>query len=659
MSLASGPRYTAREIAKAVGASKWTVARIASRDDWPFEAEQRLGGQCHSYDLEDLPPEFRAKLMQAEAAEAAAKPAPGGRQFCSSESDALWLRAASRPAKDREKGKARADAVRRTRALMAERGLSLSAAAAEVAAGLEPRTSARTVERWHSVCERHAPQDWEAALVPGHGGGGKRLEIDPRARDWLKKHYLHRSDPSFALAVRRAREVAAANGWGELPSERTLRRMRAAEVKRGAETRARKGPRAGAEMYPPQRRDKGALRAGQIASGDGLKFDRLWVEWPDGEVINTSTGWFWMCVRTGYVMAHRLAKTETTTLFRLATYDLTAICLPDEVQVDNTRVAACKAMTAGAKGRRRGKDLPGDPPGLFASLGIEVQFTNPDRVSGNAGAKLIERFFGKGGIHEMVATHPSLRSRGYSKKKPVRCAEFAQVVAEEVQRWNRQEGRRSGICNGRSCEQTFRGDFKAGEARVATAEQRALLLLEPKRAQVLGSRGELTLQMPNTSGPLGRHRYWSENLENWMGREVCAYYDPGDMTQPVTVYSLDGRKICAAEHIPDVGFRDREAAREHAKNKHRYIKAQKAALDAQLRMSEQEHAAAYSKVEAEPVEPPEPGLVTPNFSQPLKAVNGEVVGGPRDAKDRETELTLRDEILAMHRQWKVMQEREI
>ncbi len=174
------------------------------------------------------------------------------------------------------------------------------------------------------------------------------------------------------------------------------------------------------KTYPAQRRDKSGIRAVEIVCGDGLKFDSTWVDWGDGEVINTSTGWFWQDVRTGYIMAYRLAQTETMDLFRLATYDLTGICLPRVVQVDNTMVAACKAMTGGMKGRKRGKDRPGDPEGLLKSIGVErIQWTNPDKVTGNPGAKPIERSFGIGGIHKLVRTNSCFHGHGYSKKTAV------------------------------------------------------------------------------------------------------------------------------------------------------------------------------------------------------------------------------------------------
>ena len=246
-------------------------------------------------------------------------------------------------------------------------------------------------------------------MIPGYAGRSNRSGIPQEAWDWFVSYFLNRSRPTVAEAYRRTREAAEANGWGELPSLKTFRRRVHTDISIQTRILEREGPEALAKTYPPQRRDKRAFRAGQAVSGDGLKFDRLWVEWPDGEVINTSTGWFWADLRTNYICAFRLAKTETSDLFRLATYDLTRLCVPKVAYVDNTMVAASKKMTAGAGRRNRGRDLPDDPPGLLAHIGIEVRFTNPDKVAGSPGAKPIERSFGIGGIHEKVATHPDFQ----------------------------------------------------------------------------------------------------------------------------------------------------------------------------------------------------------------------------------------------------------
>ena len=662
MSSASGPRYTVREIAGVLGRTKRWVRESALRENWPFTLERGNGGQCHSYYIEDIPLEFRAKLLQEEAAQAAGEHNPNPSYRSGYDADELWLRAASRPANEREKGRARADAVYRVRTLMDREGASLHMAAERVAADLGD-TSCRTLKRWCAACQDRAPQDWRAVLVPGRGGGRGKAAIDERAWRWFLKDHLDRSRPDLALSYRRTREAAEANGWGGLPSVDTFRR-RVGQLSPGSLAVAREGARAAAQMHPPQRIDRSGIEAGRYVSGDGVKFDSLWVDWGRGGVINTSTAWFWVDMRTAFIMAHRVAPTETTTLIRLATYDLTATCLPDEVQVDNTRAVGGKVMTGGAKNRRRFKHKESDPRGLLLQLGIEPQFTNPDRVFGNPGAKLVERLFGKGGIHHRVKTFPGFRDRGISKKTAIPWEEFAEVVAQEARRWNEQAGRKGVTCGGRSCAQAFREDFLASEARKATPVQRALLLLEVKRVKVLGKRGEISIQGP-TSGEIGRHRYWSLELEYYMGKYVDVYYDPADMEKPVTAHSVDGRLIGMAAHIPDTGFRDKAAAQEHAKSKRRLLKLRKRELEELGRMDQLEYQAAYPRIED--AEPPEPGVIVPNFGQQVRVVNGgvtgylpeEVIGGPQDAKDRKIALEADDEIFEIFKRFKRSQETEI
>ena len=368
-------------------------------------------------------------------------------------------------------------------------------------------------------------------------------------------------------------------------------------------------------------------------TGDGLKFDRLWVRWPDGEILNTTTGWFWADIRTGYIAAWRLATTETVDLFRLATYDLTGLFKPRLAWVDNTMVAAAKSMTAGAEGRRRGKDKPGDPIGLLPQLGIKVRFTNPDKEMGSPGAKPIERSFGIGGIHDKVATHPRFLNRGYSQKTAIPYEEFAEVVRNEVIRFNRQPKRRTVACRGvLSFEQAFEELFKEAVPTKLTEAQRGLLLLMPEVVRADSKSGELRLKAGK--GPTGQHRYWTEALTELKGKQVQAYYDPENLAKPVSVYTLDGRYVGRAEHLADTGFADTAAAREWQKNKARRLKAQKKAARADKRMKDLEVAAAYP--DAEEGTPPEPGVVAGNFGQKRQVDQlRRVVGGEPPPEDEE------------------------
>ena len=266
-------------------------------------------------------------------------------------------------------------------------------------------------------------------------------------------------------------------------------------------------------------------------------------------------------------------------------------------------VAAAKSMTAGAEGRRRGKDKPDDPIGLLPQIGIEVRFTDPNRERSSPGAKPIERSFGIGGIHDKVATHPRFINRGYSQKTAIPYEEFAEVVRSEVVHFNQQPKRRTAACHGvLSFEQAFEELFKEAVPTKLTEAQRGLLLLMPEAVRADSKSGELRLKAGK--GPMGQHRYWTEALTELKGKKVQAYYDPEDLAKPVSVYTLDGRYVGRAEHLADTGFADTAAAREWQKNKARRLKAQKKVARAERRMKDLEVAAAYPK--AEEGAPPDP-----------------------------------------------------
>ena len=650
MNLEAGPSFTTREIARALGTSRRRVRNRAAGESWPYTEKPGRGGPFRLYRLGDLPAEVGANVARAEAAKAA--PAPAQARGASLEYDprGLWKWWETRTDRQRETGLIRAGVIREAEALA--RSMPFRKAFRAVAKRTDGVTW-RSIHGWYyggkgkPGARLYAPEDRPAALTPGHAGRTRRTGIPPQAWDWFCAHWLDRSRPSISNSYIRTREAAAANGWGKLPSLRTFERRVRSDIEPAVRILKRRGERALAITYPPQRRDKRSIRAGEMASGDGLKFDTVWVDWGDGEIINTSTGWFWQDIRTGCIMAHRVAQTETMDLIRLATYDLTGTCLPRVVQVDNTRAAACKAMTAGMKGRKRFKDRLDDPEGLFKTIGVErIMWTDPDPITGNPGVKPVERAFGIGGIHEMVRTNPRFHGRGFSKKTAVPAEEFLEIVADEVARFNAREGRRSPICGGKlSFEQAFRKDFEhsTNEVRKLAPEQREILKRVPAAVTVNRRSGEIFVRV--APGELGKIRYWSKDLLRHGGRRLTAYYDPGDLKAPVTVLEPGGRLICVAEHLGDVAFSDTAAAKEHAKNKRRYVKATKRAAKAQQRMSSLEAAALSPKPEG--VEPPEAGVVAPNFRQQVRVVNGGVVAPPAAEEYSEEERRHDKDVIAM------------
>jgi len=641
--------FTLREIAEVLGVSKRAAELRARRAGWPFETK----GNRHLYRLSVLPPEVQVALALKYPPEVAPPELPADmpppRTF-DYDREALWAWAESRSEKQRATGRERARILRAV-AELNDGGMKLEAAFRQVAT--QEGKSWTTLRGWWfgtatKVGARlYDRRDWDAALIPGYTGTTKHKPFDPAAWEFCQRYYLTRNGPSAKEAARRTIEAAASHGW-QVPSQRTIERRIERDIPEIVKVYRREGEEALRRVLPWQRRDKRALRPGEIVSGDGLKLDKIWVDWGD-EIINTTTAWVWQDVYSGRLLAHRIAKTENTDLFRLATYDLVGIVVPDVVQIDNTRVAANKAMTGQAPGRRRFGNRSDDPVGILLQLGITPQFTNPDQTMSNPGVKPVERAFRD--LHEAIRQHPRLIDRGYSKDTAVPIEELRAIVAEEVARHNARKGRRTPVCGGvKSFDDVFFEAFKKHPIRQATEAQRRLLLLMPEVVRASRAKGEI--QLSAGRGPTGKPRYWSEVMAEHRGKQVVVYYDPENLSEPVHVYDLSGQYIGEAERIGDTGFNDTQAAREWAKYNRRTMKALKKIAEDQTRMSALE-VAALAAPPPDDLEIPEPGVVRGNFQQKRRVVDGRPVGSEADAiAEDEFDETLRASIhnLALARQ---------
>lgn len=595
-------RFTQAQVAEALGLARQAVNKRALREKWPGAAAA-THRQRVLYAIRDLPEDVQAALILAGPAsvEEAAKsaPKPGG------DAAALLQRFQQATPTSQAAARERLSALLDVEARQ-QRGEALTVARQEVAADLQARNvrggSVDSLKRWAAAVKGQPRDTWLAHLLPSCPKGNERVEIHPELWAWYLGHYLTREQPSHADTYRRAKKIAKAKGW-PMPSAKTLQRRMNEDVPTAVQVLQREGPQARARLLPPMQRDTTCFEVGEAVNGDGLKFDRLWVAFPGRKPINTATGWFWQDVRSKKILAWRLGETENTDLFRLATYDLAAICAPSHVYLDNTRVAANKVMTGGASHRNRFKRSEADGRGLLlAALGAEVHFTNPDKERGNPGAKPIERAFGKGGIHEMVATHPRIMGRGFSQATAIPVEELRAVIAEEVARHNAQKDRRGfGIAPGNS----FDDEWAAGVARrpptqlSKAAREMFLWSFEVRTVQQTGF-----IELAAGRSPYGRNRYWSEASACYSGERVAVYFDPGNLRADVHVYSLEGRYLFDAQHVPAYAFNDTAAAREHAKFKERELKATKKAAEALGMMSNLERDRLFR--DAAPEQPLEP-----------------------------------------------------
>jgi len=456
--------------------------------------------------------------------------------------------------------------------------------------------SVATLTRWEDMVGDAPRSEWMALLVErkkGHSGRKPYAECDDVVWTWFRDHWLSRAQPSWADAYRRVREMADAQGWA-CPSLNTLKRRVRKEIPYQERVVRREGDAAIRRLLPVQVRDALDCASGEVVNGDGVTFDPMWIRFEDGERVKGGKAWFWQDIRSRRQLAYRLDKSENTDVFRLATYDLTAVCTPVEAVIDNTRAAANKTMTAGAAGRHRFKNDPKDGLGLLLMLGIEPRWTNPDKLTGNPGSKPIERAFGIGGIPKLVLNNPRIiaAGRGRTKETAIDVALVREVLDEEVARFNAQAGRRTQACRGElSFDQAWEEGLKGYVPRVLTAEQRRVLLMSREVVKLSSERGQVYLKAGR--GPFGRNAYWTEALAARMGERVVVLYDPEDLHRDVAVYTLEGDFICEAECVEAGGWKREATKRNHNKLLQRKSKAMKKAAETGEEMDAVERAELY------------------------------------------------------------------
>jgi putative transposase len=606
------------QIAQALNVEKRSAERRSKKEAWTFTAEPTRGGLKRIFAVDALPTDIQAALLLRFAPQPAATSALKSHETWSdARVESVWsvFNAASDDLK--AQAKQRLTALHAIETLHAN-GLPMTQARAQVAEQLQrdgESGSVRNLIRWANAV-KGAPRDaWLAILLPAYAGCAITSDCNPQAWDWYKGHYLTRKQPSHSSTYRRLKEIADKQGW-KIPCARTLERRLDREVASTTQTLMRKGAEALSQIKLHQTRSTAHFAPGEAVNGDGLKFDRLWVRFEDGEILNTATAWFWQDLRTRKILAWRLGKTENTDLFRLATYDLTAVCAPTSAWMDNTRVAANKLMTAGASHRNRYKSDPSDGMGLLQMLGIEPRFTNPDKELGTPGAKPIERAFGIGGIHSEVATNPRLTDRGFSKATAINVAELREVLALEVLRHNAMPGRRNEACRGvLSFDQAWDEARDGQPVRVLPDSQRQLLLM-CREVVTVDRTGAVRIAAGRSRH--GQNRYWSELSVEMARRKVAVHYDPEALHGDVYLYGLDGRYLFTAQHQATRAYDNKQAGDQTRKLNERTRKALNIAAENTARMEKLERDQLYRSA-TEDIVPPEPqqhegaNVVTGNF----------------------------------------------
>jgi putative transposase len=482
----------------------------------------------------------------------------------------------------------------------------------EVAAAFSVKRS--TLYNWEKLVAGVHRLDWLPALMPRHTGRTATADCAEAAWDWLRAAYLRPEQPRFSDCYRDLQAVARAQGWA-IPSQATLWR-RIGKIPFEARVLGREGLDALKRRYPAQQRDRTSLHAMEAVNADGHKID-VFVRWPDGDIVRPILIVF-QDLYSGKILSWRADRSENLEAVRVAFGDMIeAFGVPDHCTLDNTRTFASKRLTGGMSNRFRFKVKPDEPHGIMTTMGIKVHWSTP--YSGQS--KPIERAFrdfaGNVAKHPefagaYVGNNPMAKPENYGSKA-VALDSFLAVVSGRIAEHNARDGRRSAVCGGNlSLDAAFEASYATSEIRKASEAQRRLWLMAAE---------DIVVRIDGVH--FHGNRYWDDCLVPLVGKKVSIRFDPELLQEPLHIYRLDGGYLGAAPCLAAVGFYDAEAAREHGRRRRSWIKARRAMLDAERRMSILEAAAMMPRAAAPPA--PETKVV--------RLIHGNTALAPQRARD--------------------------
>lgn len=574
--------WTAEEISAAalpdLPGSRQGVEAIIKRHDWRGQAafarrrSGRGGGWEYSWQL--FPPRARRKLLSDKAE--AVQPERRGR-------DEVWQWYETLPAAVQARALERLKIVQQVEALEPREGRDLAVRTVARQSGV----GARTIWGWFAMIEGVRPDDRLPHIAPRNRAAGRRggqaKDCDPAFFEQIKSDFLRLEAPPFSDCYRRALQVARKKGWDVLP-ERTMRRRLETSVSEVTVALARKGVEAVKRMYPVQVRDKAALGALEAVNADFHKFD-VFVRWPgtggDAPQILRPQMVAFQDIYSGRILAWRVDVTPNSTAVLLAAGDMIeAWGIPEHVLLDNGREFAAKAITGGASTRFRFKVREDDIPGLFTGLGCTIHWATP--YSGQS--KPIERAFRD--MCQSIAkdprfagaytgNRPDAKPENYGSKAIDRDV-FLSVLAEGIEEHNTRQGRRSEVAWGRSFAEVFAESYGQRAIRKATSAQRRLWLLGAEGLRADRSTGAIWFQ---------GNEFWSDWMQAIAGERVIVRFDPAAFWDGLHVYGQDNGYLGHAPVRQKAGFFDMDEARAHSRARSAWLKAEKATLEAQRKLS--------------------------------------------------------------------------
>ena len=589
------------DIAAALGISRDGVTKRAIAQGWKPVTRER-GSSGTRYAVTDLPDDVQAAL-RAQGSHAI----QGGEHDANAaQRDALWATFQSAEGYRKRIAEQRMDAMMMMERFRAE-GMSLAGARDAVsehyaAQGLRG-VGVSSLKRWFRAVKGKPRSDWMAYLLPEKKAARSKEAIHPAAWAAFTRDYLRLEKPSAESCYRRLQyQVKANRDWGRLPSLKTVERRLRGDVSRAQIVLCREGEEALVTMGPKIARSRECLVALDRVNSDGHKFD-VAVLFPDGSTARPIiVGW--QDIASGKVLSWRIGRTESSDLVRLSFCDMVRdYGIPQHAYIDNGRAYASKANTGGLPTRYRYKVKPEDPQGIITRLGTAVHWVTPY----NGKAKPIERMWRDfaqdisrrpefAGAY--LGNSPAAKPENYGSRA-VPFAEFVRVVAAGIAEHNARQGRRGGVCNGRSFDDAFSTSYATATVQRATAQQLALLLLASDVVKVDGRSGEVRL---------AGNRYWAECLAPYMGQRIELRFDPDALHSVVHAVALDGTYIGSVPCIAGLGWGTSEQMRDAIRAQAEWKRRHKAERAAAARVKDAYAATAQPAPSIVPTQTPSPAV---------------------------------------------------
>lgn len=607
--------WTAAELAAAklpgLPTAKRKINELAQRQGWAFEVDgaglplarprQGRGGGLE-YHRKLLPPAALAALVKR-GLSVPAEVAP----VIETPRDQLmtWF--------ERQTDKVRGEAARRRDALAAideltAAGHTTTAAVAIVAA--RHGVGAATLYEWRKLVRGAPRSEWLPRLAPQRQGCTTEAEIDPEAWRLFRSDYLRPEKPTWSSCWHRLNNDWAKPRGLTLPHVKTFQRRLEREVNPLVLARLRGGAETLRRSLPALQRTVMDLRALEAVNIDGHEWDVRVDFGPGADGKRDIARPMMVAIQDVYsrkILAWKIGRSESAALVQLTFAELFRRWgIPAHCVFDNGRAFASKWITGGAPYRFRGQDLPGDPLGLMASLGIEVHWTTPFRGQ----SKPIERAFGD--LERHVGTHPAFagaytgRSTQHKPEnygaRAVPIEQFREVVDKGIADHNARTGRRTEAAAGDSFDQAFNASYGASTITRATEADLRMALLPADKVRADARTGQVKL-FGNV--------YWSQALLDHAGKPLVARFDPDRLHDDVHLYDrASGVFLCTAEVWDPAGFFDVAGAKRKARLDSNARRLAREAIEAQQLAEAADVAAAY-RGDGQPLETPRPAAVRP------------------------------------------------